>query len=179
MSKFLKIFGVPLLISIIAGFLYLIDALIGHIFIKNESFMWVAFAIWTIFYSSSIKDRVKGLIGIVIGFFSAVIMMLITNSFSVNVYTISLSCLLGVLLVNFLVMFLNRAEKYWLNSVTGAFAGIFLTFSGFGIGLSPIASVKEAFISLAVLITYSILGLICGFLSIYGSEKINYKIKSK
>ena len=141
--------------------------------------MWTAFAIWTIFYGAKVKDRIKGLIGVVVGFLAAVLMMTITNSFNLNVYTISISCLLGVFLVNFAVMFMDKADKIWLSSVTGAFAGIFLTFSGLGIGLNPVSSVNDAFLTLGILVTYTILGLICGFLSIYFTDKINKSISKE
>ena len=98
--------------------------------------------------------------------------MTITNSLDINLGTVSISCLLGVFLVNGLVMMLDKTEKIWLNSITGVFAGIFLTFSGLGVSLSPLASVSECFTMLGILLTYAILGLICGFFSIYGTSKI-------
>ena len=179
MKKFYKYFAIPLLISIIASVLYLIDALIGNLFIDNGSFMWVAFAIWTIFYSAKIKDRIKGLIGVVFGFIAAIIMMSITNSFSLNIYTISISCLLGVFLVNFVVMSMDKADKILLGSVSGIFGGIFLTFSGLGVGLNPLNNLNDAFLTLGILVTYTILGLACGFFSILGSLKINNALKNK
>ena len=134
MKKFWEISKKPLKIAIIASILYIIDALIGGLLYKGGSFVWVAFAFWTVFFTSSITDRIKALIGAIIGFFAAIIMMLITNSFTLNIGTISISCLLGVFLVNFAVMYL---EKSWTNSISGVFVGIFLTFSGLGVGLKP------------------------------------------
>ena len=177
MKTFLKWFAIPLLIAVIASVLYLIDALIGGLFVDGGSFMWVAFAIWTIFYGATLKDRIKGLIGIFVGYLSGMLMMTITNSFSLNISTISISCLLGVFLVNGLVMMLDKTEKFWLNSITGVFAGIFLTFSGLGVSLSPIASVSESFTMLGILIVYAVLGLICGFFSILGTSKIKNAIE--
>lgn len=177
MKTYLKYFAIPMLIAVIASALYLVDALIGGVFISGGAFMWVGFAIWTIFYGAKMVDRIKGLIGIVVGFVAAVVMMLITGSFSANIYTISISCLIGVFVVNFAVMMLDHAGKVWLNSITGVFAGIFLTFSGFGIGLSPVTSVSNGFLMLGILVTYSILGMTCGFLSIYFSGKIKTKLK--
>ena len=179
MKIFLKWFAVPLLIAVVASILCVIDALIGGLFVNGGSFMWVAFAIWTIFYGASVKERIKGFIGVLVGFLSAIIMMLITNSFSANIYTISLSTLLGVFLVNFVVMFMDKAEKVWLNSVTGAFAGIFLTFSGFGKGLSPIVSCNQFFVTLGILCVYTILGLICGFISIWVTAKIKNRLNQE
>lgn len=161
-----------MLIAVIASILSIVDSMIGGLFVEGGSFMWVAFSIWTIFYGASVKDRIKGFIGVLVGFLSAVIMMLITKSFTLNVWTISISSLLGVFVVNFAVMFMDKADKIWLSSVSGAFAGIFLTFSGFGKGLNAIASAKTAFTCLGILSVYTILGLICGFFSIWLSAKI-------
>ena len=172
MKTFLKWFAIPLLIAVIASVLYVIDALIGGLFVDGGSFMWVAFAIWTIFYGATIKDRVKGFIGVMLGFVAGIIMMAITNSFTLNLGTISISCLLGVFIINGLVMMLDKTEKIWLNSITGVFAGIFLTFSGLGVSLSPLASTCSCFTMLGILAVYTILGLICGFFSIYGTAKI-------
>ena len=166
MKKFWQISKKPLLIALIASVLYLIDVLIAGLFVKGASFMWVAFAFWTVFFGASVKDRVKGLIGALIGFFAAIIMMLITNSFTLNVYTISISCLLGVFVVNALVMYLEKTEKFWTNSVTGVFVGIFLTFSGFGVGLNPLNGTNSLFTMLGILAVYAVLGLLCGFFSI-------------
>lgn len=167
MKKFLEISKKPLVIAIVASILYLIDALIGGLFVDGGSFMWVAFALWTVFFGSSINERIRALIGVVIGFAAAVLMMLITSSFTVNVHTISISCLLGVFVVNALVMYLEKTEKCWTNSISGVFVGIMLTFSGLGAGLNPLNSVKEAFVMLAIIVVYTILGLICGFCSIF------------
>ena len=80
--------------------------------------------------------------------------------------------------MNFAVMFLNHTKKIWTNSVTGVFAGIFLTFSGLGIGMSPTADVKTCFLMLAIIVVYAILGMICGFFSIYFTNKANKKLES-
>lgn len=179
MKTFLKWFAMPLLIAVIASALYLVDAAIGGIFVEGGSFMWVGFAIWTIFYGASVKDRIKGLIGVVIGYVSAIVMMAITNSFTLNLGTISISCLLGVFLINGAVMMLDKTEKVWLNSITGVFAGIFLTFSGFGVSLSPLSSVSTAFTGLGILVVYAALGMLCGFFSIYGGAKIKTALASQ
>lgn len=176
MKIFLKWFAVPLLIAVVASVLYLVDALIGGLIVSGASFMWVAFAIWTIFYGATIKDRIKGFIGVIIGFGAAVVMMAITGSFSANIYTISISCLIGVFVVNAAVMFMDKAGKFWLNSVTGAFAGIFLTFSNLGVGLNPLASVGSAFTMLGIIALYTLFGLVCGFLSIHFTAKIKDKL---
>ena len=178
MKVFLKYFALPLLIAIVASVLYIIDALIGGLFVEGKSFMWVAFASWTVFFGASIKERIKGFIGIIVGFVAAILMMLITNSFSLNFGTISISCLVGVFALNGVVMYMNHAEKIWLNSVTGAFVGIFLTFSGLGANLSPIVTTSETFLMLGILLTYSVLGLLCGYISITCQNKIKDKLQN-
>lgn len=178
MKIFLKFFAIPLAIAVIASVLFIIDSIIAPKIVAGASFMWVAFAVWTIFYSASWQERVKGLLGIIIGFLAAVIMNLITKSFSLNLLTISISTLLGVFLVNGIVMLFDNAKKIWLNSLSGIFAGIFLTFSGLGQGLSPVASVKEAFIMLGIIVLYSIFGMICGYFSILITKKSKQKCQA-
>ena len=164
MKRFWKLSKKPFVVACIAAVLYIIDALIGpHL---GGSFMWMAFAFWTVFFGASIKDRIKGLIGTAIGFFAAVIMMLITSSFNVNVSTISISCLIGVFVVNMLVMYLEKADKVWMNSISGVFVGIMLTFSGFGIGMNPIVSFADGATMLGILLLYAVLGMLCGFFTL-------------
>ncbi len=175
MKKFWETSKKPLIIGIIASILYIIDALIGGLFVANGSFMWVAFAFWTVFFGSSIKERITAIIGSIIGFFAAVIMMLITNSFTLNIYTISISCLLGVFLINALIMYLEKTEKIWTNNMSGVFVGIMLTFSGLGKSLNPLNNISELFTILSVIVVYGILGLLCGYFSIYFTNKFSKK----
>lgn len=171
MKKFWEISKKPLLIAVIASVLYIIDALIAGLFVKGASFMWVAFAVWTVFFGANVNERIRGFIGIIIGYFSAVLMMLITSSFNLNIYTVSISCLLGVFIVNGLVMYLNHTEKFWTNSVTGVFVGIMLVFSGLGKGLNPLTNFNEALTMFLIIVVYAVLGLLCGFFSIYQRKK--------
>ena len=171
MKRFWEISKKPLLIAVIASILYIVDALIGGLFVKGGTFMWVAFVFWTVFFASNVKDRIKGFIGMLIGFLAGIVMMLITSSFSLNLYTISISCLIGVFVVNALLMYLEKTEKFWTNSITGVFVGIFLTFSGLGCGLNPLNGSKELFVMLAILSVYGVLGLLCGFFSITKFKK--------
>ena len=175
MKKFLEISKTPLIIACIASVLYIVDALIGGLFVENASFMWVAFALWTIFFGASVSERIRSFIGLIIGFLAAVFMMLITSSFTLNLYTISISCLIGVFVVNCLVMYFDKAKKFWLNSISGIFAGIFLTFSNLGCGLNPLNSASEAFLMLGIITVYGVLGLLCGYASILLMAKFNKK----
>lgn len=176
MKVFLKYFSIPLAIAVIASVLFIVDSLIAPLFVKGASFMWVAFAIWTIFYVSSFTDKIKGFIGIIIGYLSATIMFLITSSFNLNLLTVSISSLVAVFLINFLVMYLDHAKKIWLNSLSGVFAGIFLTFSGLGKGLSPITNLNSFFLMFGIIVVYSIFGLLCGVCSSLVSKKSKEKL---
>lgn len=167
MKKFLQVSKKPFVIAVIASVLCIIDALIGGLFVKGGSFMWVAFAFWTVFFAATPKDRIKGFIGTIIGYIAAIVMMLITSSFSLNIYVVSISTLVGVFAINFLVMYLEKTEKFWTNSISGVFVGIMLTFSGFGVGLNPITSWTNFGVMLAILSTYAVLGLLCGFFSMF------------
>ena len=177
MKKFWNFVKTPLVVAGIAGLLCVVDALFAGLIFKT-SFMWVAFAFWTVFTGSSFKDKIKGLIGTAIGFVAAVVMMLITSSFSINLGPISISCLLGVLLVNFLVMFLDKTKKTWTNSISGIFIGIFLTFSGFGVGMSPIASFQEGAVMFGVLMLYGVIGMACAFFTTFFTQKKESKVEN-
>lgn len=158
-----KYFVSPVVVATVASLLYIVDALLAQVFVAGGSFMWVAFVSWTVFGGATMKDRIKAVIGYVIGFLAACAMMAITKSFSANVYTISISCLLGVFLLNGAVMFFENSAKVWLNSISGIFCGIFLTFSGLGVGLNPLTSWKQCFLTLGIILVYGILGLACGW----------------
>lgn len=178
MKVFLKYFAVPLIIALIAGGLFVIDALIGSLFVSGASFTWVGFVGWTVFYTAKLKDRAKGFIGVIFGFVCAVLMMLISSLFTLNLHTISISGLLGVVVINFMVIAVtNVGDKIWLSSASGVFVGMFLTFSGLGVGLSAVANVGEAFLMLGIILVYVLLGLVCGFLSILGDKKVKERLK--
>ena len=175
MKVFYKYFAFPLTIAIVAGLLYLLDCTFTGFFVEGKTFLWMAFISWTVFFGAEMNERIRGLIGVIIGFCVAIIMMLITNSFTLNFWTISISCLLGILLMNFLVMYLDHTKNFWTNSITGVFTGIALTFSGFGAGFSPLNSACEAFTMLGILALYTVLGLIAGYVSITVSAKAKQK----
>ena len=177
MKIFLKYFSTPLVIAVIASVLFILDSLIAPLFVEGANFMWIAFAIWTVFYVSSFTDKIKGFIGIIIGYLSATIMFLISSSFNFSVLTVSISSLIAVFLINFLVMYLDHAKKIWLNSLSGVFAGIFLTFSGLGKGLSPITNLNSFFLMLGIIGVYSVLGLLCGVCSSLVSTKSKEKLE--
>ncbi|MBO5394666.1 MAG: hypothetical protein J6A28_02035 [Clostridia bacterium] len=177
MKIFLKWFAYPLLIATLASIAFVCDAIIGSV-IAGASFLWVAFIVWTVFFVAKFKDRVKGLLGILIGFAIASGMMLITSSFTANLWVISVSALLGVFVGNFAAMHFEKADKFWLSSVSGIFVGMSLSFSGLGIGMSPMNGASEAFLMLGIIMIYAVLGLTLGFFSMLGKKYIDKKRQS-
>lgn len=166
MKNVWKYIKMPLIVGIIAVCIYIIDNFLGKALVNGGSFMWVAFVSWTIFYGVSTKERVQALIGNVIGFLFGVLMFQSSNFFSGSVLGISISGLLFVFLANGAMMFFVNFKKVWLHSISGIFMGVFLTFSGVGVNLYP-TTVSNAFLQLGIILIYSTLGLIAGFLCTY------------
>lgn len=162
----------PLIVGLLASVFYITDSFVGKLFVSGGSFMWVGFVFWTVFLNASIKDRIKALIGTVIGFGAGCLMMWITSLFTINVLEVSISGLIGVFIVNFLIIFFEYGEKLWLNSLAGIFCGITLTFSGLGVGLNPLHSFKSAATMIGVIIVYAVIGLVCGFVNGYYAKHL-------
>ena len=171
MNKVWKYLKMPLVVGIIASVIYIIDNFLGKALVAGGSFMWVAFVSWTIFYAVSITDRVKALIGNVIGFLFGLLMFHSSSFFNGSVLGISIAGLLFVFLANGAMMFFPHFSKLWLNSISGIFMGVFLTFSGLGVSLYP-TTVANSFLQLGIILIYSAFGLIAGYLCTYfGKEK--------
>jgi hypothetical protein len=172
MKKFFEISKKPIIIGLIAGTLFCADSIMskyiwGHYDeILTRGFMWVAFVAWTISFGLKNTDRVKMWIGHFIGFGAAVLMVYFGKLFAGNFIGIGIATLLGVILLNAVVMYFDNFRKYWLNSITGIFMGIFLTFSGLGVGLG-VDTFANAGMMLAIILLYSFLGCVCAFLSVY------------
>lgn len=171
MNKSWKLFKMPIVVGIIASCIYIIDNFLGKHLVSGGSFMWVAFVSWTIFYGVSFSERIKALIGNVVGFLFGVLMFHSSSFFGGSVLGISISGLLFVFLANGAMMFFPNFKKLWLNSISGIFMGVFLTFSGLGVSLYP-TTISNAFLQLGTILIYSTLGLIAGLLCTYfGKEK--------
>ena len=168
MWKYLKM---PLVVGIIASCIYIIDNFLGKLLVSNGSFMWVAFVSWTIFYGVAFRERIKALIGNIIGFLFGLLMFHSSSFFSGSIFGISISGLLFVFLANGAMMFFPNFKKLWLNSISGIFMGVFFTFSGLGVSLYP-STVPNALLQIGIILIYSALGLIAGLLCTYfGKEK--------
>jgi len=170
LNKIWKYLKMPVVVGIIASIIYIIDSFLGKALVEGSSFMWVAFVSWTIFYGVSLKDRVKALIGNVIGFLFGVLMFHSSSFFSGSVFGISIAGLLFVFLANGGMMAFPHFKKVWLDSISGIFMGVFLTFSGLGVSLYP-TTTSNAFLQLAIILIYSLFGLIAGFLCTVFSKK--------
>lgn len=171
MNKVWKYLKMPLIVGIIASCIYVIDNFLGNALVKGGSFMWVAFVSWTIFYGVSFSERIKALIGNIVGFLFGLLMFHSSSFFNGSILGISISGLLFVFLANGAMMFFPHFKKVWLNSISGIFMGVFITFSGLGVSLYP-STVSNSFLQLGIILIYSTLGLIAGFLCTYfGKEK--------
>lgn len=159
---FEKYFKSPLIVGIVAVVIYIIDNFLGDALVKGGSFMWVAFVSWTVFASVSLKDRFKAVIGMAIGFGFGVLMWWSSTFFAGSVAGISIAGLLFVFLANGAMMFFPHLKKIWLDSLSGIFVGVAMTFSGVGVGLSP-NTAHNAFLLLGIILIYGIFGLVAGF----------------
>ena len=166
MKKFWKIVKLPLIVGLIAAILYCIDSLLGKVLVENGSFMWVAFASWTIFFGVKFTDRIKALIGNVIGYSFGVFMFHASGFFAGSIIGIPVAGILFVFIANGVMMLFAHTKKIWLDSIPGIFMGVFLCFSGVGVKLYP-TTWENAFLQLGIILIYSTLGLICGFMTNY------------
>lgn len=150
--------------AISVGIVAVIVVAISDLFamLSLGSFAWIAFILWN-FTSKSSDDSPKSkllirmLIGIPIGLILAICMIHIPTLFANNI------------IIKYLIVFLCNgiAVLFPGKLVPGIFFGIGLTFSGLGAGIMP-NTLKDIFIILAVIIIFSILGM----LAAWSSEKI-------
>lgn len=168
LKKFLEMSKSPLIVASIVALLYIVDGLLVQAMGVGvgKGFIWVAFAAWTISFGMTNKQRVKMWIGHFIGFGLAVAMVYFGQIFGTKLVGISIAGVIAVFLFNMLAMYFENLKKFWLDSVTGIFMGIFLTFSGLGISLN-VETAGNAFTLLGIIMLYSLLGCICAFCSVW------------
>ena len=158
-----KITKNAIVIVIIAGVLVLCDGIIAKLLNQTGSFTWVAFVSWTVFFGATTKERLKAVVGYIIGFLSAVAMIKLGNLFSgINTLYIAFGSILATMIMNFIIMELENVEKYFPISISGIFVGIAMTFSGLGVGLT-IDTLGNSILMLSIIMIYGILGLLCGW----------------
>ena len=166
----------PIIIGTIAATLFCVDSVLAKYVwsaydeVLRRGFMWIAFAAWTISFNMKNEERIRLWIGNIIGFLAGVGMIYFGDIFNTNVIGIGIAAAIGVFLFNGLVMYFANFKKFWLNSITGIFMGIFLTFSGLGVGIGA-ETFADASMTLAIILTYSLLGCICAFFSIFFGTK--------
>lgn len=178
MKKFIKISVTPLVVGVIAAILVFVDSIVAPIFAAGISFTWMAFVNWTVFFNASLNERLRAIIGYVIGYLAANAIIFIQNNLGVLTSTklinITIASILAVFIINMLVMYFDRAKKLYLDSISGIFVGIALTFSGAGISMQ--ANNPKL---LLIIIVYGMLGLLCGLATNFFSSKISKKLDEK
>ena len=158
-----KITKKAIVIGIIAGILVLLDGIIVKLLNQETSFTWIAFVSWTVFFGVTIKERLKAILGYVLGFLVAIIIMQLGNLFSfMNVGIIAFGSILATIIMNYLTIELEKTEKIIPYSVSGIFVGIAMTFAGIGIGLTP-NTIANSILMLGIIVGYGILGLLSGW----------------
>ena len=161
-----KITRKAIVIAIIAGILVLLDSIISKLLGQTASFTWIAFVSWTVFFGVTMKERLKAVLGYVIGFLSAIAIIELGNlvsfmQFNILNFIIAIGSIMCTMIINYLVIELEKTEKIIPYSVSGIFVGIAMTFSGLGVGLSP-NTLENSFLMLAIIVIYGILGLASG-----------------
>lgn len=164
-----------IVIAIIAGLLVLCDGVIAKLLGQTGSFTWVAFVSWTVFFGEKTKERLKAIVGYIIGFLSAVAIIELGNLLSVIDFKVfgivAIGSIMATMLINYLCIELERVGKVFPISVSGIFVGIAMTFSGLGVGLSP-SNLENSLIMLAIIVIYGILGLLSGWATLkFGTKK--------
>lgn len=159
-----KITRKAVVIAIIAGILVLFDGFISKLFNQTGSFTWIAFVSWTVFFGATTKERLKAVVGYIIGFLAAVAIMKLGNLFSFipNILGIAIGSILATMIINFLCIELEAIEKHFPISISGIFVGIAMTFSGLGVGLT-VDTLGNSILMLAIIVIYGILGLLSGW----------------
>lgn len=154
-----------IVISIIAGILVLCDGLITSIFKLEGSFTWVSFISWTVFFGATTKERIKAVVGYFVGFLCAVAIIYLGNILSfipIKLFSVAIGSLFATMLINYLCIEFERADKLFPISTSGTFVGIALTFSGLGIGLG-VDTIPNSITMLIIIVVYGILGLLSGW----------------
>lgn len=160
-------------IAIIAGLLVISDGIITGLLKQSGSFTWVAFVSWTVFFGVSVKERLKAIVGYIIGFLAAFMMIELGNLLSflnINLFVvIALGAALASALINYFCIELERASKFFPYSASGIFVGMAMTFSGLGIGLSP-SNIENIILMLSIILIYGLLGLLSGWATLKFSQ---------
>lgn len=157
-----KITWKAFVVGIIAGLLVICDSIISRILHQTASFTWIAFVSWTVFFGATTKERLKAIVGYIIGFISAFVIIKLGNLYNLNFFSINIFAVLATVLVNFICIELENFDKHFPISVSGIFVGIAMVFSGLGINLG-VDTFQNSILMLAIILIYGILGLLSGW----------------
>ncbi|NCB50574.1 MAG: DUF1097 domain-containing protein [Clostridia bacterium] len=158
--SFSKHLPIALFVALLAGVLQMVDQLImNNILTGFNGFGWVAFLAWALYFLAGATPRngVRAFIGYIFGIIGSVIIFKVAGWLGgIGFYAVPVGLFVGVLLL----MELQRAPELF-NLVPAAFIG---AGAYFGIcSYTPITGFTQAGL---IEISYSFLGLFCGFLSI-------------
>ena len=163
-------------IGVLAGMIVLLDSIFCAFVFPGKLFVWIAFASWTVFFTATPKERVKSILGYIIGIICSILIINIGNwIFSILPFTIngqSQTAFIATMLVVSLLMICYEFKILNFTSISSIFIGIWLVFSGLGSLMYP-SNITDTLIIVAVIMGYSILGLIAGFLSMVLYKKIS------
>jgi hypothetical protein len=170
-----KMLAYGLAIATIVTVMSAADCFIAPCFFKGTSFMWITFISWTLFSGQPKSERMKAIIGYIIGYFAANGMVWLANSFEILTKLQSPVLPMGFLAVGFvfnmlIAMYGNYTNKF-LNSIPAMFLGLSFTFSGVGVGFNP-----GNLSSLVIIIIYGMMGVLACFACDFCAKKF---IKSK
>ena len=170
-----KMLAYGLAVATIVTLMSTADCFIAPCFFKGASFMWITFISWTLFSGQPKNERLKAIIGYIIGYFAANGMVWLANNFEAFTKLQSPVLPIGFLAVGFvfnmlIAMYGNYTNKF-LNSIPAMFLGLSFTFSGVGVGFAP-----SNLSSLAIIIIYGMMGVLACFACDFCAKKL---IKSK
>ncbi|MCL2312506.1 MAG: DUF1097 domain-containing protein [Firmicutes bacterium] len=148
-----------LIVAATAATLLAVDHMLAPIFSVGASFAWISFINWTVFTASSGIERIKAVVGYIVGYVLANGMIILGNIFenfmNTSSFFLPVGAILSVFIFNFLIMQYGTSKKLF-NSISGLFLGMSLTFSGLGIKMAA-----NNLVTLTIIVTYGIVGLLC------------------
>lgn len=166
-----KMLAYGLAVGTIVTAMTIADCYIAPCFFKGTSFMWITFISWTLFSGQPKNERLKAIIGYIIGYFAANGMVWLANSFEILTKLQSPVLPIGFLAVGFvfnmlIAMYGNYTNKF-LNSIPAMFLGLSFTFSGVGVGFAP-----SNLSSLAIIVIYGMMGVLACFACDFCAKKL-------
>jgi len=182
MKKFYEISKTPLIVGIVAAVVFSIDSILKkYLWIEfdvDAHFVWITFLVWAVAFGMKNHERIRFLIGVVIGFLGAVFMIHFGGIFDASVLGIGIAMVIGVFIFSTVVMYFDHLKKFWMNSITGIFFGAPLTFSGLGVALAPM-TFCDAGLMFAIMMTYAVFGCLCALACVYLMGKWNKPTETK